>query len=106
MEKRKRKVCFLLTVFGVIIMITIQVIIMVTDEMEYKKINYIKTNVVLATKKCVEDGKCKGDNVTFLKLIEDEYITGYFVYDLSDYSSNSYVDIPSYQVNLIIKEDN
>lgn len=103
MNKVKYKVCLILTMVGVILIIVIQTIISLDDEVEEKEINYIKVNAVKAAKKCILDKVCEEGDVTFALLIEKEYLTGYFLEEIKDYSNDSYVEFPSYEVNLIKK---
>lgn len=103
MDKDKRKACFILTIVGVILIVVIQTIISLDDEAEEKEINYINVNVVKAAEKCIYDKVCEEGNINFSYLIEKEYLTGYFVEEISKYSLDSYVEYPSYKVYLIAK---
>ena len=94
-----------LTVIGVFLIVVFQTIISISDEAEEKEQNYIKVNVVKAAKKCVYDNSCEEDNIEFSDLIEKEYLSGYFLEEIKDYSTKSYVEFPSYDVYLIKKED-
>ena len=100
MDKKKRKVCFAFTVVGVIIIIIVQTIILIDDEAKEKKENYIKVNVVKAAKECIKDVKCEESDITLLTLIENRYIDGYFLNEINEYSSESVIKYPSYEVEL------
>lgn len=104
MDKKKRKACFTLTVVGVIIIILVQTIILIDDEAKEKKENYIKVNVIKAAKACINDKKCDEGDVTFLTLINNEYIDGYFLNEIKEYSNESVIKYPSYEV-ILKRED-
>lgn len=103
MEKKKRKICFAITIIGILIIVVTQIIISIIDVKEEKKENYIKENVISASKKCFREEKCSGDIVFFSDLIDKGYLNGYFLEEIKDYSKTSYINIPSYEVNLIKK---
>lgn len=105
MDKEKRKLCFILTISGVILIIVLQTIISIDNEAREKEENYIKVNVVKAFKECVNDEVCEEEDTTFSILIDSEYLSGYFLKEIEDYSTSSYVDASSYEVYLIKKED-
>lgn len=105
MDKKKRKVCFILTIVGVVIIIVAQTIILIDNEATEKKENYIKVNVVKAAKDCINDKKCEEGDITFLTLINNEYIDGYFINEIEDYSTASFIKYPSYEVELIKREE-
>jgi hypothetical protein len=100
MEKRKRKVCFFITIVGVVIIILVQTIILIDDEAKEKESIYIKTNILNAYNKCLKDGKCEGDT-TLDKLIDEGYISGYFLTELDSYSKKSLVVSSTNEVKLI-----
>ena len=78
MEKKKRRICFTITIVGVVIIILAQTIILIDDEVQEKKENYIKENVSLAARRCVNEGKCEDGNIAFMKLIDEKYLDAYW----------------------------
>lgn len=103
MDKEKRNVCFVLTILGVILIVVIQTIISLDDEAEEKEINFIKVNVISSFKKCLYDKICEENDVKFSYLVEKEYLKGYFLEEIKNYSYDSYITYPNFEVYLIEK---
>ncbi len=104
MDKEKRKICLALTITGVLLIIVLQTIILIDDENKEKKLNYIKVNITESTKKCINEKKCEEKNITVKELIEKEYLTGYFLEEIKEYTKSSYIEYPTYKV-VLIKSD-
>ena len=106
MEKKKRKLCFLITLLGVISIIVSQTVISIINDRDDRKIKFIEKNINVALNKCLNDKVCNSDKVTVNELIELKYLDNYFVYELGDYSTDSYVVVSSKEINLIYKNVN
>jgi len=103
MARGKRMICFVITMIGILVIIVAQTVILIDDEAILKKENYIKKNASLYAKKCVHDGKCSKGDVTFSRLHDLGYINDIFYNELESYSLDSYVEYPTYKVNLRTK---
>lgn len=100
MDKEKRKICLIMTLIGAVIIVVLQTVISIDDDQREKEENYIKVNAIKALKDCIRDEKCKTTDTTFKTLIKLNYFDESFLEKIEDYSLDSIVKYPSYEVKL------
>lgn len=100
----EKKVCLIITIIGVIVIILIQTLITIDEDKLKKEENYIKENIIERTKKCIQDKKCKEEDITLETLFNLKYIDTELEEKLSSYSKKSIIKYPSLEIELI-KED-
>lgn len=101
----KRITCFIITIVGVLIIITAQTLISIDNDSQENRVKYIKENLTELAKKCIREEKCTTDNITIEELEKKGYIDGYFMLEIKNYSKETYVSYPNYNVNLIEKNN-
>ena len=103
-KMNEKKVCLIITIVGILIIILIQTLIMIDDDKLKKEENYIKENLIEISKKCIQDKKCKEEDILLETLLNENYIDGHLKEKLNTYSKKSIIKYPSFEVELI-KED-
>lgn len=101
----KRKVTFIITIIGLLIIITSAVIIKLQDNVKEKDNTILKATLLSNTKKCIEDEVCTGENIEITTLINNGYISEENKKELEEYSNDSFISYPSRNVYLIKKID-
>lgn len=98
MEKRRFLVLF--TFIGVLAIIGISVSLKYSKAVLANEEDYIKANLKEEAKKCIEDVKCNKGTLTVKELINKAYIQGDLKERCMNYSLDSYISYPDYEVHL------
>ena len=96
----KKRVCFLMTLTGLVIIICIQVYILIDNDREYSKQLYLEKNLINQTKKCIRENNCNGENITLKTLKDNNYLDEEYLSLLDGYSLYSYISYPDFKVKL------
>jgi len=100
----EKKVCLIITIIGILIIILIQTFILIDEDKLKKEENYIKENLTERAKKCIQDKKCKEEDISLETLFNQKYINNELKEKLKSYSKKSTIKYPSFEIELI-KED-
>lgn len=99
MEKRKGIIA--MTIIGIVIIIIAAVFIKFEKGVEIKEEDYLKENIIISAKKCIKEEKCAKNTITIGKLLDNGYLSDELTKKLEDYSKDSFVTYPGYEVKLI-----